>query len=97
MPVTSTHWRRRVVAASSRQQLPSGGDSFDPWRFDRVRIPPELKRELLGLELPRIPTERLYRASTKPVRSIAVRMFAIRLTLVTAALLVLGVIWWGVR
>jgi hypothetical protein len=34
--------------------------SFDPWRFGKVAIPRGLREELIGTELPIIPSERLY-------------------------------------
>jgi hypothetical protein len=39
--------------------------SFDPWKFGKVAIPPSLRKELIGTELPVIPPERLY-ASADP-------------------------------
>lgn len=34
--------------------------TFNPWRFDTVAIPPDLRREIIATELPVIPSERLY-------------------------------------
>jgi len=91
MSLTTSHWRRRV-----RHEPPTGDVTLNPWRFERVRIPPELKREFLGLELPRIPTERLYSGATTQARARrSGQKLPLAIAVVAAVALVLAVLWWG--
>lgn len=96
MSLTSSHLRRRVGSAAVAHEPPRGDIGLNPWRFARVRIPPELKREFSGLELPRIPTERLYSGATTRARARrGARTLPLALAVVAAMALVVAVIWWG--
>ncbi len=69
--------------------------SFNPWRFDTIAIPPDLRREIIATELPVIPSERLYghRASDGTSQGARPRLrVATVVALVVACFALAG--WW---
>ncbi len=59
---------------ASVQDKLSGGDakspdgkakkSFNPWRFEAITLSPEVRRELIQMEVPRIPEDQLYHSDS---------------------------------
>jgi hypothetical protein len=95
----------------ARKSPDSAKAPFDPSRFGAIEIPPELRAQLLTLELPRIPREqlddtvpptRIVTTGGAPKRTLAVwllgrRALSLAIAAVAIVVLGLGLIWWTGR
>lgn len=61
--------QEKVTDGDAESQGGKDKKSFNPWRFQAITLPPDARRELLQMELPRIPEDQLYHAENLPASS----------------------------